>query len=135
MEVAKRQITKFWKWEYFWLSLIVVATLILHFMVITQPAEPLFDEQHYIPDARNIITLHNTARTEHPQLGKLAIVSGILTVGDNPWGWRLPSVVFGTAGIIFFYLTCRNLKMSPSLLTLPPSSWPLRICILSTPAS
>jgi dolichyl-phosphate-mannose-protein mannosyltransferase len=112
VEVAKQQITKFWKWEYFWLSVIVVATLILHFIVITRPAEPLFDEQHYIPDARIIITQHNTARTEHPPLGKLAIVSGVLAVGDNPWGWRLPSVAFGTAGIIFFYLTCRNLKMS-----------------------
>ena len=112
MEVAKRLLSKYWKWEYFWLSLIVVGTLILHFLIIARPAEPLFDEAHYIPDARNIITQHNTARGEHPQLGKLAIVSGILTLGDNPWGWRMPAVVFGTAGIIFFYLTCRNLKLS-----------------------
>ena len=118
VEVAKRLVTRFWKWEYFWLSLIVVATLVLHFIVIARPAEPLFDEQHYVPDARNIIYQHNTARGEHPQLGKLAIVSGILTFGDNPWGWRLPSVVFGTAGIIFFYLTCRNLKMSRRASTL-----------------
>jgi predicted membrane-bound dolichyl-phosphate-mannose-protein mannosyltransferase len=118
VELAKRLTIRFWKWEYFWLSLIVVATVALHFMVITRPAEPLFDEQHYIPDARNIITEHNTARTEHPPLGKLAIVSGILIFGDNPWGWRLPSVAFGTAGIIFFYLTCRNLKMSRRASTL-----------------
>ena len=118
MEVAKRLIKKFWKWEYFWLSLIVIGTLALHFMVITRPAEPLFDEQHYVPDARNIIYEHTTNRTEHPQLGKLAMVSGILAFGDNPWGWRLPSVVFGTAGIIFFYLTCRNFKMSRRAATL-----------------
>jgi dolichyl-phosphate-mannose-protein mannosyltransferase len=112
VEVAKRLFARFFKWEYAWLSLIVIGTLVLHLMVITRPAEPLFDEQHYIPDARTIITSHTTNRTEHPPLAKLMIVSGIEIFGDNQYGWRIPSVVFGTAGIVFFYLMCRNFKMS-----------------------
>jgi dolichyl-phosphate-mannose-protein mannosyltransferase len=111
VEVAKRLFKRLWKWEYAWLSLIVIGSLILHFIVISRPAEPLFDEQHYIPDARTIIEYHGTNRTEHPPLGKLLIVSGIEVFGDNPWGWRISSVAFGTLGIIFFYLMCRSFKL------------------------
>jgi dolichyl-phosphate-mannose-protein mannosyltransferase len=112
VEVAKRLLKRFWKWEYAWLSLIVIGSLILHFIVISRPAEPLFDEQHYVPDARTVIEYHGTNRTEHPPLGKLLIASGIEVFGDNPWGWRIPSVAFGTLGVVFFYLMCRNLRLS-----------------------
>jgi predicted membrane-bound dolichyl-phosphate-mannose-protein mannosyltransferase len=112
LEIAKRLFSRFWKWEYAWLALIVLGTLVLHFIVVARPAEPLFDEQHYVPDARNIIDVHRTARTEHPPLAKLLMVSGILIFGDNPYGWRIPSIIFGTLGLIFFFLLCRRLDMS-----------------------
>jgi dolichyl-phosphate-mannose-protein mannosyltransferase len=112
MEIVRRLFTRFWKWEYAWLCLIVIGTLILHFVVIARPSEPLFDEQHYIPDARNIIEQHGTARTEHPPLAKLLMVSGFMIFGDNPYGWRIPSIVFGTLGLVFFFLLCRRLSMS-----------------------
>lgn len=81
-------------------------------MIIAIPDEPLFDEAHYVPDARTIINSHYTNRGEHPPLAKLMMVSGIYIFGDNPWGWRMPSVVFGTMGIIFFYLMCRSFNLS-----------------------
>ena len=112
VEVAKRTVTRFLKWEYSWLSLIIVATLALHLMVVARPNEPLFDEIYYVKDARVILQQHITERTEHPPLGKLAIAGGILVIGDSPVGWRIPSILFGTAGVVFLYLTCRNLKMS-----------------------
>jgi dolichyl-phosphate-mannose-protein mannosyltransferase len=112
MEIAKRLYTRIAGWEHICLALIVVMTFALHLSIITRPAEPLFDEQHYIPDARVTIQQHDSNRTEHPPLSKLLIVSGIYIFGDNQWGWRLPSVIFGTLGVVFFYLMCRRFKMS-----------------------
>jgi len=108
----KAILKRFFHWEYSWLCLIVLLTLVLHLMIIAIPNQPLFDEAHYVPDARTIINSHYTNRGEHPPLAKLMMVSGIYIFGDNPWGWRMPSVVFGTMGIIFFYLMCRSFNLS-----------------------
>jgi dolichyl-phosphate-mannose-protein mannosyltransferase len=62
--------------EYFWLCLIVLATLILHFVIITNPSDLILDEQHYIKEARNIIQNHSFIFLEHPPLSKLIIVAG-----------------------------------------------------------
>jgi dolichyl-phosphate-mannose-protein mannosyltransferase len=118
MEKTKNLIKRFFRWEYAWLLLIVVATLVLHFIIIATPAQPLFDEQHYVPDARTIITQHLTNRGEHPPLAKLLMVGGMFIFGDNPYGWRIPSIVFGTLGIVFFYLMCRRFNMSRRASTL-----------------
>jgi predicted membrane-bound dolichyl-phosphate-mannose-protein mannosyltransferase len=108
----KDRLSRIYRWEYFWLCLLVVATLAMHFIIITNPSEPIFDEQHYVNDARNIIEKHETLRPEHPPLAKLFIVAGIELFGDNPWGWRFFSVIFGTATIVLFYFLCRRLNMS-----------------------
>ena len=31
---------------------------------------------------------------------------------DNPWGWRIFSILFGTLGIVVFYFICRKLKFT-----------------------
>lgn len=193
MEI-KRLLSRFYKWEYFWLCLIVLATLIVHFIIINNPAELILDEQHYVNDARIIIANHETMRSEHPPLAKLFIVAGeyifsgfkspeenagmitqqviassdstvigvsnasefssgkaiiidrelmiienvdtslnqitvkravggtavtshaaqqtIYMFDDNPWGWRVFPILFGTASIVLFYFLCRKLEMS-----------------------
>ena len=75
MEI-KSKLSKFYRWQYFWLCIIVLATLIMHFSIITYPSDLILDEQHYINDARIIIANHETMRTEHPPLAKLFIVAG-----------------------------------------------------------
>ncbi|MEE9583236.1 MAG: phospholipid carrier-dependent glycosyltransferase, partial [Dehalococcoidales bacterium] len=112
METVKRLLTRFSRWEYAGLLMLVLVTLVLHFSVIMAPDEPLFDEQYYIPDARLIIDGEGTEHPEHPPLGKLFIVAGIELFGDNPLGWRFFSVLLGTTSIIFFYLICRRLTLS-----------------------
>lgn len=99
------------RWQYLGLFLLVLITLILHFSIIMQPGELVFDEQYYVNDARSIIQGEDTLRPEHPPLGKLFIVSGILLFGDNPLGWRFFSVIFGVLGIVLLYLICRKLAM------------------------
>jgi predicted membrane-bound dolichyl-phosphate-mannose-protein mannosyltransferase len=112
METAKELIKKFRRWEYAVLCLLALVLLVTHFSVIMQPDEPLFDEIHYIKDARLIIGGEGTERGEHPPLAKLFIVAGIELFGDNPFGWRFFPIVFSVAGIVFFYLICRLLKLS-----------------------
>jgi predicted membrane-bound dolichyl-phosphate-mannose-protein mannosyltransferase len=111
MEI-KGFLSQTYKREYFWLCLLILATLVMHFIIINNPAELILDEQHYVNDARNISANHTTERAEHPPLGKLIVVAGIKLFGDNPWGWRFFPIIFGTAGIALFYLLCRRLDMS-----------------------
>jgi dolichyl-phosphate-mannose-protein mannosyltransferase len=110
MEI-KNIFRKIYRWEYLWLCLIVLATLAMHFSVITTPDELILDEHHYIKDARYVIENSETERPEHPPLSKICITYGVRILGDNPWGWRVPSVIAGTIGIILFYFIVRRLKL------------------------
>jgi dolichyl-phosphate-mannose-protein mannosyltransferase len=111
VEIISR-LRNFYRWEYFWLLTIVVATLAAHFSTISLTNTLILDEQHYVKDANYIIENDQTQRVEHPPLAKIIMVSSIKVLGDNPWGWRLPSIITGTLGIILFYLICRCLNLS-----------------------
>lgn len=100
------------QWQYLGIAVIVIASLMLHMGLIMRPDEPLFDEVHYVNDARYAIDNGGTERSEHPPLGKLLVVSGVLLFGDNPVGWRLIAILMGTASLVFFYLICRRLKLN-----------------------
>ncbi|MBI2858160.1 MAG: glycosyltransferase family 39 protein [Chloroflexi bacterium] len=97
--------------EHSGIVLLVMILLTLHFAAIMQPGREIFDEQHYVSSARYILQGAGTDRVDHPPLGQLIITSGIKVFGDNPFGWRFFSVVFGVAGIVFFHFICRRLKM------------------------
>lgn len=83
--------------------------LVLHLVIIDQVDSHILDEAHYIPEANFIIDGEEPDNPEHPPLGKLIISLGIFIFGDNPFGWRIFSVVFSVAGIILFYLICQKL--------------------------
>jgi dolichyl-phosphate-mannose-protein mannosyltransferase len=108
---VKARVLRVIRWEHFFLCVIVALTLAMHFAIITTPTETILDEIHYVRDARVIMTQHTTERPEHPDLAKLIIVGGIEAFGDNPWGWRVFPILFGTAGIVLFYFLCRKLEM------------------------
>jgi dolichyl-phosphate-mannose-protein mannosyltransferase len=112
MEIIKKSLHWFNKWEYTWVCLLVVTTLILHFCIITHPPEHMFDEQYYVADAKSILHGDGDLHPEHPPLAKLFILAGISIFGDNPIGWRFFSIIFGTISIVLFYFICRKLEMS-----------------------
>jgi len=73
----------------------------------------IFDEAYYVNAARVIVGIHPAAglpyhtaplhkdpNAEHPQLAKLMIAGGIELLGDNPWGWRIGSVIFGSIAFL-----------------------------------
>ncbi len=111
MEVARRRLGALLRWEYAGLCLIVLFTLAIHLVIIARPAEPIFDEQHYVNDARSILRGDLGLRAEHPVLGRLLLTASMYVFGDNPLGWRFFSVLFGTIGIVLFYFICKELKM------------------------
>ncbi|MGB3167665.1 MAG: glycosyltransferase family 39 protein, partial [Alteraurantiacibacter sp.] len=63
------------------------------------PTAPYFDEIHYLPAARAVLDLQLATNVEHPPLAKQIMALGIALFGDNPWGWRLPSLAFGTLAL------------------------------------
>lgn len=110
----KKLYHEFANWEYGGICLLLFLTLALHFSAIGSPGGVVFDEQHYVNDGKKIISGEGTERTEHPPLGKLFIVTGMLIFGDNPLGWRIFPVLFGTLSVLLFWLICRRLGMSRS---------------------
>ena len=59
--------------------------------------------------------LHKDPNAEHPQLAKLIMAGGIKLFGDNPWGWRIGSVIFGLIAIVAMYTLVRAAGGSPWL--------------------
>jgi dolichyl-phosphate-mannose-protein mannosyltransferase len=110
--ILNKKLSKIVEWEYFWLLLILIITLFMHFFIISPPGLPFVDERYYVRDALNIISKHADLHPEHPQLAKLFIVAGIKIFGDTPLGWRFFSIIFGSISIAVFYLICRKLKLS-----------------------
>jgi dolichyl-phosphate-mannose-protein mannosyltransferase len=72
---------------------------------IQYPSTLNFDEFHYIPSAKQYLSLSENQNWEHPPLGKLLIAVGIGALGDHPLGWRVMSTVFGalTLGAMYFF--------------------------------
>jgi predicted membrane-bound dolichyl-phosphate-mannose-protein mannosyltransferase len=98
-------------WQYIGLVAIVILSLVLHFILIAFPNDLVLDEVYYVGEARHAIEGSELERLEHPPLGKLFTLCGMLIFGDNPIGWRMFPVLFSTLGIVFFYLICRELKL------------------------
>lgn len=112
MNASVSLLKRLYRWQYIWLCLIVLGTLALHFAIVANPNSLILDENHYIKEARGIITNHSFTFLEHPPLSKLLITAGIEIFGDNQWGWRVLPVLFGTGGIVIFYFICRRLNLS-----------------------
>ena len=88
----------------------------------------IFDEAYYVNAARVIDGInppagapyngsppHKDPNAEHPQLAKLIVAGGIKLFGDNPWGWRLGSVIFGLIAIWGTYFLARSAGGGPWL--------------------
>lgn len=76
----------------------------------------IFDEAFYVNAARVIAHVRQPPgstyaaaphgrdpNAEHPQLAKLIIAAGIEVFGDDGWGWRIGSVLFGMLALLALY--------------------------------
>jgi dolichyl-phosphate-mannose-protein mannosyltransferase len=85
----------------------------------------VFDEHYYVHDARTVVhgamgpqrpspwKPGDSLSLAHPPLGTLSIAAGIALLGDDPWGWRVPSALAGTLLIALVYPLARRLRLSP----------------------
>lgn len=83
------------------LALVVIALSYLGMAgyQMSYPEVLLWDEKRYIPQAREIAQGGPIEETTHPPLGKFLTAASIYVVGDDPFAWRLPSLIAG-AGIL-----------------------------------
>lgn len=74
----------------------------------------IFDEAHYVPFARRMMG-GEAVNLEHPPLAKYLIILGMLLLGDNPLGWRLPMAACSAATILLVGLLAHRLSGSLKL--------------------
>jgi len=93
--------------------LILSVSLIVFLLGLDNSVQLIFDENHYVPAARAILSGLSDPNPEHPPLGKLLIAGGIFLFGDNPWGWRIPSAVAGALSLTAVYKIALRFWPSP----------------------
>ena len=98
------------KKDFFLLFIILTVNLSFRLYRLDYGQGPIFDEKaYYLDAARSYIEDRDDPNIEHPPLGKILIASGIRIFGDNPYGWRLPSLIFSLFGIALTYLLAKEL--------------------------
>ena len=111
------------------LGLILVTTAVTRLAWLNSPDRALvFDETYYVNAARRILGWTVAAgspyadspagidpNSEHPPLGKVLIAASMRAFGDNPLGWRLPSLVAGLVVVLAVYLLVRSTGRGPWL--------------------
>jgi predicted membrane-bound dolichyl-phosphate-mannose-protein mannosyltransferase len=103
------------------LGLVMIGAAIARTYRLRTPNLPvIFDENFYVNAARIILGIkvpvglpYSGARPgvdpnpEHPVLGKLLIAGSMKLFGDDPFGWRLPSLLAGLVCIALVYAIVR----------------------------
>src|SRR5215212_7670189 len=105
------------------LFLLMLASLLLRLLWLGLPDGALiFDEKYYVNAARMLAGLPPgqdvfqdkriglDPNVEHPPLAKLITAGSIRLLGDNAYGWRIPSVLFGTLAVFLMYRIGRRLS-------------------------
>ncbi len=105
-----------------WFLLLFGIGLMLRILWLDKPEGSLiFDEKYYVNVARIIIGLPHESDVypdaplgldpnhEHPFLAKGLLALSMKILGDNAWGWRIPSVIFGMVSLLLFYLFVKKI--------------------------
>ncbi len=71
---------------------------------VDTPNGMIFDETWYVPTAQKWLAAGQMMHEEHPPLGKLLIALGLWLFGDNPFGWRAMSAIFGAVAVSATFL-------------------------------
>lgn len=120
--------------------ILFVVDIILRVSWLDKPDGSLiFDEWYYVNVARLILGLPQSLGSngqppypvppntvgldpnhEHPPLAKLFIALSMYLIGNNGYGFRIPSVIFGSLAVLAFYLLMKKVatyKMVPIIAT------------------
>jgi len=104
--------------------LIALASLVLRLVNLGSTKGYIFDEVYYVDGARDLLKYgvevsgSNPEFIVHPPVGKWLIGAGIAIFGDNEFGWRFATALFGTLLILVFARLVHVLFYSPLLTAL-----------------
>jgi predicted membrane-bound dolichyl-phosphate-mannose-protein mannosyltransferase len=114
------------EYDHAFMYLFVISAALRLIWLDKPPGLLIFDESYYVNVARIILRLPqqpnvfpnaipgiDSVNQEHPLLAKLLIALSMSIIGDNGWGWRIPSVVFGLFSIFVLYLLLKKTAKSP----------------------
>jgi dolichyl-phosphate-mannose-protein mannosyltransferase len=108
-------------------AVVIVLAAIVRLWGLSSPADMYWDEQHYVFDAEAYlgggigppvgdppeVRIADEGTWVHPPLGKWMIaLLGVGPLGLRSVGWRLPSAIFGIAGVAFLYFLALKLWRS-----------------------
>ena len=103
---------------------IALASLVLRLFNLASPKGYIFDEVYYVDGARDFLKYGvevsgaNPEFIVHPPVGKWLIAGGIQLFGDNEFGWRFATALFGALLILLFARLVHVLFYSPLLTAL-----------------
>ncbi len=104
--------------------LIALASFVLRITNLGSTKGFIFDEVYYVDGARDLLKYgvevsgSNPEFIVHPPVGKWLIAGGIAIFGDNEFGWRFATALFGTILILVFARLVHVLFYSPLLTAL-----------------
>jgi predicted membrane-bound dolichyl-phosphate-mannose-protein mannosyltransferase len=114
------------EYDHAFLYLFLISAALRLIWLDKPPGLLIFDESYYVNVARIILRLPqqpnvfpnavpgiDSVNQEHPLLAKLLIALSMSIIGDNGWGWRIPSVVFGLLSIFVLYLLLKKTAKNP----------------------
>ena len=103
---------------------IALASLVLRLFNLASTKGYIFDEVYYVDGARDFLKYGvevsgaNPEFIVHPPVGKWLIAGGIQLFGDNEFGWRFATALFGALLILLFARLVHVLFYSPLLTAL-----------------
>ncbi|HLI81143.1 MAG TPA: phospholipid carrier-dependent glycosyltransferase, partial [Candidatus Binataceae bacterium] len=90
------------------LAALTAVTVATRFWHLGTPPEIVFDEVHFVGQAREYLHAE-TFLDPHPPVAKLLIALSIWIFGDHSWSWRVGNAVMGTVLVGVTYLLGRRM--------------------------
>jgi len=88
------------------LCIVFLLAFALRFYDVASPAIPYMDESGHVPAATNYWDKgqFELDRWEHPPLRHTLLYGFLQVFGNNPYGWRMRNVLFGSVTAVLVYL-------------------------------
>ncbi len=104
------------------LGVVIAFSFVTRVFALGNPPQEYFDEVYHAFTARQMLHGNkmawewwNTPPTgfayewTHPPLAKEGMVLGMLILGENPVGWRIPGALLGVGSVVLIYLIARKI--------------------------
>ncbi|MBF0327648.1 MAG: phospholipid carrier-dependent glycosyltransferase [Nitrospirae bacterium] len=102
------------KWKILAIVLVLIFGAFFRFWCSFSVPTYQFDEGLVVPAAKSLLQYGTTTEMQwlHPHLNLIILYNMINVFGDNPYGWRISNIFFGTVSIFLIYLI--GVKLYPN---------------------